>query len=58
MPKWLSSLLIVAGFFALVGLAFIPRFIEVNVVVADNPTRNLQAPADHGAPAPVAKPED
>jgi hypothetical protein len=58
MPKWLSSLLIVAGIFALVGLAFVPRFIEVNVVIADNSTSNLHAPADHSAPAPVAKPED
>ena len=32
MPKWLSSLLIVVGFLALVGLAFLPRTIEVNVV--------------------------
>jgi hypothetical protein len=51
-------LLIVAGIFALVGLAFVPRFIEVNVVIADNSTSNLHAPADHSAPAPVAKPED
>jgi len=58
MPNWLSSLLIVAGFVALVGLAFVPRFIEVNVVISDNSTRNLQAPADHSAPAPVIKPED
>ncbi|MFN3959863.1 MAG: hypothetical protein ACK4NP_08120 [Parvularculaceae bacterium] len=58
MPRWLSSLVIVAGFFALVGLALFPRFIEVNVVFADNSTRNLHAPGDHSAPAPVTKPED
>ena len=31
MPKWLSSTLIACGFFALVGLAFLPREIEVTV---------------------------
>ena len=31
MPKWLSSFLIVIGFLALIGLAFLPRTIEVTV---------------------------
>ena len=31
MPKWLSSTLIAFGFFALVGLAFLPREVEVTV---------------------------
>ena len=31
MPKWLSSFLIVIGFMALIGLAFLPRTIDVTV---------------------------
>ena len=31
MPKWLSAALIIIGFLALIGLAFLPRTIEVNV---------------------------
>jgi hypothetical protein len=57
-PKWLSSLLIAAGFFALVGLAFFPRFLEVHVVITDNSTNTFGAPGDHSAPAPIADPEE
>lgn len=31
MPKWLSSLLITIGFLALIVLAFMPGYVEVNV---------------------------
>lgn len=58
MPKWLSSFLIIAGFLALVGLAFMPRNVEVAVTITDNSERTGAAPADHGAPAPIAGPED
>ncbi len=58
MPKWLSSFLIIAGFLALVGLAFLPRNVEVAVTITDNSERSGTAPADHGAPAPIANPED
>jgi hypothetical protein len=33
MPRWLSSLLIVIGFLALIGLAFVPRSVNVEVNV-------------------------
>lgn len=33
MPKWLSTTMIVIGFLALVGLAFFPRNVEINVTV-------------------------
>ncbi|MDZ7627650.1 MAG: hypothetical protein U5J99_04470 [Parvularculaceae bacterium] len=56
MPKWLSSLVIAAGFFALVGLAFIPRFVEVHITITDNSTKTVGAPGDHSAPAPIAQP--
>ncbi len=36
MPKWVSILLIVAGFFALVGLAFLPRVVEINIEINDS----------------------
>ncbi len=58
MPKWLSSLLIAAGFFALIGLAFFPRFVEVHIVIMDNSTNTFGAPGDHSAPAPIARPQD
>jgi hypothetical protein len=57
-PKWLSSLLIVAGFFAIVGLAFMPRILEVHVVIYDQSTNTFGGPGDHGAPAPIAPPEE
>lgn len=58
MPKWLSAILIVAGFFALFGLAFLPRNLEVNVTITDNSTKNFHAPGDHSAPAPIADPQE
>jgi hypothetical protein len=58
MPKWLSFLLITAGFFALVGLAFLPRVLEVHVVINDHSTNTFGAPGDHGAPAPIGPPEE
>lgn len=58
MPKWLSSLLIAAGFFALVGLAFFPRFLEVHVTITDNSSKTFGAPGDHSAPAPIPEPDD
>ena len=58
MPKWLSSLLIAAGFFALVGLAFFPRFLEVHVVITDNSTNTIGGVGDHDAPAPIKPPEE
>jgi hypothetical protein len=41
-PKWLSSILIVIGFIALVVLAFLPRNLEVTVTtnVHDEMTAN------------------
>lgn len=56
-PKWLSSLLIAGGFFALVGLAFFPRIFELHIVITDNSTNTFGAPGDHSAPAPIAEPE-
>lgn len=58
MPKWLSSLLITAGFLALVGLAFFPRIFELHIVITDNSTNTFGAPGDHSAPAPIAEPEE
>lgn len=51
MPRWLQSTLTVLGFLALVGLAFMPRFVEVNVVITDQSVHEHHGPADHGAPA-------
>lgn len=58
MPKWVSTLPVVAGFFALVGLAFLPRNLEVDVILTDNSTSTFGARGDHSAPAPIADPED
>ncbi len=58
MPKWLSSLLIAAGFFALVGLAFFPRTVEVNIEITDNSRDEEHYAAPHDAPAPIAAPEE
>jgi hypothetical protein len=56
MPKWLSSLLIVVGLLALIGLAFMPRNIEVTVItnVNDSDTTIVGGDYDnsHTAPAP------
>lgn len=41
MPKWVSILLIVAGFFALVGLAFLPRVVEINIEINDSSTHGV-----------------
>jgi len=56
--RWLSAMLIIAGFLALVGLAFLPRNLEVNVTITDNSTKNFRAPGGHSAPAPIADPEE
>ena len=58
MPKWVATLLIVAGFFALVGLAFLPRNLEIDVIITDNSTNTFGARGDHSAPAPIADPEE
>jgi hypothetical protein len=57
MPKWLSALLIVAGFFALVGLAFFPRTIEVNIEIIDNSRDEAHYPGPHDEAAPLSAPE-
>ena len=41
MPKWVSILLVVAGFFALVGLAFLPRVVEVNIEINDSSSHGV-----------------
>lgn len=41
MPKWVSILLVVAGFFALVGLAFLPHVVEVNIEINDSSTHGV-----------------
>jgi hypothetical protein len=57
-PKWLSSLLIVAGFFAIVGLAFMPRNLEVEVIITDHSKNTFGAPGDHSLAAPIPEPEE
>jgi hypothetical protein len=47
MPRWLSNLLIVLGFLALVGLAFLPRVVTVTVQVEDH-SSHQHGPADAG----------
>lgn len=60
MPRWLSSLLIVIGFLALVVLALAPRHITV-IVDIDDASQRLSA--DHGGanasdPAPPGEDGD
>lgn len=57
MPKWLSALLIVAGFFALVGLAFLPRTINVNIEITDNSTSEVFHTGAHDMAEPKVAPE-
>ncbi|MBY0423158.1 MAG: hypothetical protein K2Q06_12705 [Parvularculaceae bacterium] len=50
MPRWVSTTLIVIGFLALVGLAFVPRNVAVNVTInADD--RDVSG-HEHAEPAP------
>lgn len=41
MPKWVSILLVIAGFFALIGLAFLPRIVEVNIEINDSSSHGV-----------------
>lgn len=41
MPKWVSVLLVIAGFFALIGLAFLPRVVEVNIEINDSSSHGV-----------------
>lgn len=52
MPRWLSSILIIAAFLALFVLAFIPRNLEVNVTtnVDDRDYEVNRAPSLHEPP--------
>lgn len=43
MPKWLSSLLVAAGFLALVGLAFLPRSLSINIEINDTSSHHTIA---------------
>jgi hypothetical protein len=52
-PKWVSILLIVAGFFAIVGLAFVPRVLEINIEINDSSTHGVVG-TPHAEPAPPA----
>lgn len=57
MPKWLSALLIVVGFFALVGLAFFPRTINVNIEITDNSTSEVFHTGAHDTAVPIVDSE-
>ena len=57
MPKWLSSILIVVGFLALIALAFLPRNIEITITTNNDNSDTLILNGDvdqsHTAPAPA-----
>ncbi|MBL4619154.1 MAG: hypothetical protein JKX88_03530 [Marinicaulis sp.] len=55
MPKWLSSILTVIGFLALIVLAFIPRNIEV-VVTTNIIGAAVLEPGGHNGPVSDALP--
>ena len=50
MPRWVSTTLIVIGFLAIVGLAFMPRHVEVNVTI--NSDDRVVTGQEHAAPVP------
>jgi hypothetical protein len=50
MPRWLVSTIIVLGFFALIGLAFLPRNVTVNIEIIDQSEVHHHPKAPH-APA-------
>ena len=59
MPKWLSSLMIVVGFLALIVLAILPRNVSVDVNVkthVDHPTNHTEAHTtiNHNGPTMAA----
>jgi hypothetical protein len=55
MPKWLSSMMIVVGFLALIVLAFLPRNVEVTVTTNIIDAAELE-PGDHNGPVGDALP--
>ncbi|MBL4619076.1 MAG: hypothetical protein JKX88_03120 [Marinicaulis sp.] len=55
MPKWLSSMMIVVGFLALIVLAFIPRNVEVTVTTNIIGSAELE-PGEHNGPVSDALP--
>lgn len=56
MPRWLLSFLIIAGFLALIGLAFLPRSVIVTVNIDDSDV--VAGAADHASVPGVADEND
>lgn len=57
MPRWLVNSLIVLGFLALVGLAFLPRTVTVTVQIEDSSSHQHE-PRDTGVGASSADRDD
>ncbi len=57
MPRWLSSLMILIGFLALVALAILPKNVTVIVDVDSQTEVENETTINHNGPVPLEGPE-